>query len=427
MAAMGIYEISSVDDLERWFADASSMIGRCVGEYPVAWSGQMQLDFDGTYVSDDDVARVLPTAQHLNLYLCMSGRSDLDGLTSEDVFEHLNDPEWLTEVSSALIDEHDPDSFYLDAEVPEAVFSHEDLVDLALDRPDLFEDDDLRAHSGLVSAAWEAGMLTRDDLVDEPSLVGRVLEEVPDAFGGEKVYVSWEEGFAGPHTLPELQEYFENEPELAEQREAGSTFDTWMAEMEHMGILVEGKPTSGPHTHEGTLQMGSACWNAAREAPICDVHGHESGYRFAGDVLVNGDGDVFEPFAETAEAAFYTAPTADLGQGTVMLNIDRNAGTITFAGDNEHASNALSELIEREAAIRLDIRQKVASGDLSHDAGASLRPQILYMSDDCAFMVNYEQDQMVQDGTSAIDAARQAAEISVNRAFGGKENDIDAR
>ena len=427
MAAMGIYEISSVDDLERWFADASHIISRCSGDYPVAWSGQMQLDFDGTYVSDDDAARVLPTAQHLNLYLAMSGRSDLSGLTSEEIFEHKDDAEWLTEVTSALIDEHDPDSFYLDAEVPEMVFSHEDLVDLAVDRPDLFENDDLLAHSGLVSAAWEAGALTRNDLEDEPSLVSHVLEEVPDAFGGEKVYVSWEEGFAGPHTLPELQDYFENEPELADQREAGTTFDTWMAEMEHMGILVEGKPASGPHTHDGTLQLGSACWNAAREKPICDVYGHESGYRFSGDVLVNEDGDVFEPFAETADAAFYTAPTADLGQGTVMLNIDRATGTISFAGDNEHAANALSELIEQEAAIRLDIRQKIASGDLSHDSGASLRPQMLYMSDDCVFMVNYEQDQMVQDGTSAIDVARQAAEIASDRTFNKKESDIDAR
>ena len=60
----------------------------------------------------------------------------------------------------------------------------------------------------------------------------------PDAW--QRVWVSYDdEGFfSAPRTEAELRVYFEIAPGLVEQRQEGTTFENWVEECEHYGLLI---------------------------------------------------------------------------------------------------------------------------------------------------------------------------------------------
>lgn len=69
------------------------------------------------------------------------------------------------------------------------------------------------------------------DMTSEPAL----------AQSAERKWVSYEAGdgfFSVPRTEAELRVYFEIEPGLADQREAGTEFEDWLEENERYGLLV---------------------------------------------------------------------------------------------------------------------------------------------------------------------------------------------
>lgn len=64
----------------------------------------------------------------------------------------------------------------------------------------------------------------------------------PDAW--QRVWVSYDdEGFfSAPRTEAELRVYFEIAPGLVEQRQEGTTFENWVEECEHYGLLIPQRP-----------------------------------------------------------------------------------------------------------------------------------------------------------------------------------------
>lgn len=64
----------------------------------------------------------------------------------------------------------------------------------------------------------------------------------PDAW--QCVWVSYDdEGFfSAPRTEAELRVYFEIAPGLVEQRQEGTTFENWVEECEHYGLLIPQRP-----------------------------------------------------------------------------------------------------------------------------------------------------------------------------------------
>ena len=71
-------------------------------------------------------------------------------------------------------------------------------------------------------------------LMEHPVLIGPVAAM---RYGEEKAWFSHETGFEGLHSYSDLKEYFATEPDLADMREAGSTVDDWIADIERMGII----------------------------------------------------------------------------------------------------------------------------------------------------------------------------------------------
>lgn len=359
MAVDSIHSIRSVQDLDGWYGSVREKFDAIARPWPACWGFQVNHGESGRYLTEEQVSSVLPSPYAMNLYYSMCNANERGDLSADEVFAHLEDSEWLDMTAGEYMSEG---GFSAETVFPEDEFSHFELVDLALERPDLFEADDIKSFHGLAAAAWEAGTLTRDALVEDPGLVGALLQEVPDAFGGERVYVSSEEGFAGPHTEPELRAYFESEPDLDQQRADGTTFDTWMDEMVHMGILEEGRASIGAHTHDEPLIGYSAAWNAVRISPVKTRYGDVSEYRFDDTGLIDGDGVTYAPFLETRDAAFFCSEDASLGQGVVMLNIFRDAGEVTLASDNEFAANELTMLIDREVAYQLEAADRIRDG-----------------------------------------------------------------
>lgn len=52
------------------------------------------------------------------------------------------------------------------------------------------------------------------------------------------VWNCYENGKAERYTLSDLEDYFENNPGLQEQKDYGTDFESWLNEMEHMQILI---------------------------------------------------------------------------------------------------------------------------------------------------------------------------------------------
>lgn len=65
----------------------------------------------------------------------------------------------------------------------------------------------------------------------------------PDAW--QRVWVSYDDDegfFSAPRTEAELRVYFEIAPGLVEQRQEGTTFENWVEECEHYGLLIPQRP-----------------------------------------------------------------------------------------------------------------------------------------------------------------------------------------
>lgn len=82
----------------------------------------------------------------------------------------------------------------------------------------------------------EPDWLTSEDLRRLATLMG----VGPDL---SATWLSLEPGFVGYHAAADLLSQFESEPDLADQRLAGTTFEDWVAELERSGIMWRVNPS----------------------------------------------------------------------------------------------------------------------------------------------------------------------------------------
>ena len=205
----------SVSAVKRWFAERDEAIMAKAVDWPACWGGQFRVSDFGLYVSEDVFNDALPSDHDRNLYYCCC-----DCFTDDEWLEvarHRTADAWLDQVAESYVASDSAVVFYTES-FPGDDFTHDELVEMAQERRDLF---------------------TRENLDDWPDLIKPALDAGIDcAIDGEPTWFCPEEGFKGLHSLPELRSYFENEPQLAQDREAGSTCETWIVDQERMGNLV---------------------------------------------------------------------------------------------------------------------------------------------------------------------------------------------
>ena len=216
---IGIDEIRTEGDLESWFASVDGRISEHATDWPACWGEQMRFNDFGEYVDMDRVRDVLKTPRELSLYYCMCANSQWPSkYPAVEIAAHVADEAWLDKTSAAYNLEDDCACFCTECLFPEDEYSHKELVELYGERPDLFGDEDMAEYPELALAARDAGATV--------------------AIGGEPTWYCGEEGFRGLHTESELRAYFAAEPDLADDRAAGSSWSDWVLDQERVGNLV---------------------------------------------------------------------------------------------------------------------------------------------------------------------------------------------
>lgn len=207
----------AIDDaasLKEWFADRDAKIMGQAVSWPACWGGQFRVSDFGDYVTEDAMHEALPSDHDLSLYYCCCDCSDDKDWA--EVARHADDDAWLDRKSEDYVASDSAVVFYTES-FPGDDFDHSELVELAQERPDLFAKDNLEDWPDLVKPALEAG--------------------IDCTLNGEPTWYSSEESFKGLHTLSELRTYFANEPQLEQDRRAGSTCETWIADLERLALL----------------------------------------------------------------------------------------------------------------------------------------------------------------------------------------------
>ena len=202
-------------ELVAWYEDVNRRLKPYERDSPACWGGQFRTDDNGTYVPAEAMAAALESSRELDLWYCLAYRIGCGcGAGLSEINEHQDDAGWLAAEAESLVD---GPIFYTEY-LPED-YDYGELVDLADKRPDLFNGEDIY-DPVLVRPAMEAGLL--------------------QSIGGERAWVGGQDDgwFAWPRKESELREHFSNCPDLADEREAGTTYEDWIYDNEQRGLLV---------------------------------------------------------------------------------------------------------------------------------------------------------------------------------------------
>lgn len=203
-------------ELADWFAEVDGKIMEQAKDWPACWGEQFRVSDLGQYVSEETMDAILPSKRELCLYYCMCAESeDSSAVPMADIVEHQDDMRWLGDTADSYTEWGNV--FYTES-WPADDYTHTELVEMASERPDLFEPFDVKSFPEVARAARDAGMDVR--------------------FNGERLWCCSEEGLPDVVSESELAAYFDSEPDLAQQKEAGTTFYDWVFDNERMGIFA---------------------------------------------------------------------------------------------------------------------------------------------------------------------------------------------
>lgn len=210
---VGLDDLCNLAHVRAWFADRDGRIVERAKGYPACWGGNFRVEDNGLYATEEDVHAVLNEPGDLSLYYSCCGCMTYDDW--RELAEHRKDEAWLDLRAAAYIDD-DPVVYF--TEIFPNEFDRDELEDYARERPDLFTVDAVKA--------WP-----RD--LGGPALSAGIDLNV----NGEPTWISFEEGVPGLQSLSELREHFLSDPDLEEDRLAGSTCESWISDLERCGIL----------------------------------------------------------------------------------------------------------------------------------------------------------------------------------------------
>lgn len=210
----GLIDHLQLQMLVRWYNERNDRLeARAVG-WPACWGGQYRVNEFGDYVPKDVFYEVLPTEHDRNLFYCCCDCYADDHWS--EVAKHAHDDAWLERTAYDYACSDRAVVYYTEG-FPFVDFTYGELVELAQERPDLFTQNNLDEWPDLVKPALNAG--------------------IDCTFGGEPAWYCGLPGFHGLHKLSELRECFANGSQFPHIRATSSTFETWVADLERLGIL----------------------------------------------------------------------------------------------------------------------------------------------------------------------------------------------